>query len=118
MQQGRNSTVLIHEATFQSSHEKQAKEKMHSTVAEAVKVAMEMNAKRAVLTHFSQRYTVSESLQKKRKPIETEETDPSVKNYLASSALMALDHLSFRLSQLANLPLLSAAFNFGVSDDN
>lgn len=118
-EEGIHSTVMIHEATFQTSHEKQAKEKMHSTVQDAVKIAMKMKANRAVLTHFSQRYTVSESLAKKKKPIQDQfQESAEVRAYLDRYGVMALDHLTFKLSDLNTLPLLSPAINFGVSDDN
>ena len=53
---GRNSTVLIHEATFDDDLQEDAKAKKHSTTSEAVGVAVAMRAKRLILTHFSQRY--------------------------------------------------------------
>jgi ribonuclease Z len=118
VQEGKGSTVLIHEATFQSSHGKQAKEKMHSTIEEAITMGIKMDAKRTCLTHFSQRYTISETLQKKRKPMDIQEENPAVRDYLAANGVMALDHLRFKMSQLSRLPMISPAFNFGVSDDN
>ena len=116
IKEGQNSTVVIHEATFQSSMEKQARMKMHSTVEEALRVGMKMNAHRVVLTHFSQRYTVSESISKK-KTINIEER-PDVREYLDEAGVMAIDQLQFKLSQLVDLPVLSPVINFGVSDDN
>lgn len=116
--QGKNSTMLIHEATFQSSHLSQAKMKMHSTLAEAVKQGIKMNATSTVCTHFSQRYTVSESAQKSRDKSKSQEEEAIVKEYLETSGVLALDHLRFKLSDLAHLPYLSKGFNFGVSDDN
>ncbi|KAL8950373.1 MAG: hypothetical protein Q9222_003590 [Ikaeria aurantiellina] len=53
---GRNSTVLVHEATFDDDMQGDAEAKKHSTMTEAVGVASAMRAKRLVLTHFSQRY--------------------------------------------------------------
>ncbi|PGG96276.1 hypothetical protein AJ79_09648 [Helicocarpus griseus UAMH5409] len=53
---GRNSTVLIHEATFEDDMVGDAKAKRHSTVSEALDVAKRMDAKNVILTHFSQRY--------------------------------------------------------------
>lgn len=116
--EGKDSTLLIHEATFQSSHAKQAKEKMHSTVEEAIKLGIKMNATRTALTHFSQRYTVSESLQKKRKPIDVQEETSVVREYISCCGVMALDHMKFKLSQLTKLPTLSPLINFGVCEDN
>ncbi|KAF3034156.1 hypothetical protein E8E12_004405 [Didymella heteroderae] len=53
---GRDSTVLIHEATFDDELEGDARAKKHSTTSEALGVGARMNAKAVVLTHFSQRY--------------------------------------------------------------
>jgi ribonuclease Z len=53
---GRDSDVLIHEATFEDGLEGDAKAKKHSTTSEALGVAAQMRAKNVILTHFSQRY--------------------------------------------------------------
>lgn len=53
---GKNSTILIHEATMEDELVAEAKLKMHSTVSQAINQGVEMNAKYTILTHFSQRY--------------------------------------------------------------
>ncbi|KAI9887108.1 MAG: Zinc phosphodiesterase ELAC protein 2 [Watsoniomyces obsoletus] len=53
---GKDSTVLLHEATFDDELKKDAKAKKHSTTGEALAVATAMGARRVLLTHFSQRY--------------------------------------------------------------
>lgn len=53
---GTNSTVLIHEATFDDELLGDAKAKKHSTTSEALGIGARMNAKAVILTHFSQRY--------------------------------------------------------------
>ncbi|KAL8679005.1 MAG: hypothetical protein Q9186_004689 [Xanthomendoza sp. 1 TL-2023] len=53
---GKGSTVLVHEATFDDDMQSDAKAKKHSTMSEAIGVALAMGAKRLILTHFSQRY--------------------------------------------------------------
>uniref|UniRef100_A0A336M4K8 Zinc phosphodiesterase ELAC protein 2 n=2 Tax=Culicoides sonorensis TaxID=179676 RepID=A0A336M4K8_CULSO len=53
---GRNSTILIHEATMEDDLEDEAKFKMHSTISQAINQGTRMNAKYTILTHFSQRY--------------------------------------------------------------
>lgn len=53
---GRNSTVLIHEATFDDELKGDAIAKKHSTTSEALAIGAGMRAKAVVLTHFSQRY--------------------------------------------------------------
>lgn len=53
---GRNSTVLLHEATFDDVMRSDARAKKHSTTSEAIGVGLAMRARRILLTHFSQRY--------------------------------------------------------------
>ncbi|XP_017087107.2 ribonuclease Z, mitochondrial [Drosophila bipectinata] len=53
---GRNSTVLIHEATMEDDLEEEARVKTHSTVSQAIQQGRNMNARHTILTHFSQRY--------------------------------------------------------------
>lgn len=53
---GKNSTVLIHEATLEDDLALSADHKKHSTVSQAIGQGNKMNAKHIILTHFSQRY--------------------------------------------------------------
>jgi ribonuclease Z len=53
---GRDSDLLIHEATFEDEMRGEALAKRHSTSGEAIIIASEMRAKACLLTHFSQRY--------------------------------------------------------------
>jgi ribonuclease Z len=53
---GKNSDILIHEATFAEELADLAKEKKHSTSIEAAMDAKEMNARQLILTHISTRY--------------------------------------------------------------
>jgi len=53
---GKNSDILIHEATFAKSLAHVAEEKMHSTSVDAAIDAKKMNAKQLILTHISSRY--------------------------------------------------------------
>ena len=53
---GKDSTVLVHEATFDDDMQEDAIRKRHSTTSEAIEVGLAMKAKRIMLTHFSQRY--------------------------------------------------------------
>ncbi|KAH8698624.1 hypothetical protein BGW36DRAFT_376496 [Talaromyces proteolyticus] len=55
-QLGKNSTLLIHEATFENDMVGSAIAKKHSTAAEAIEIGRRMNARMLLLTHFSQRY--------------------------------------------------------------
>ena len=52
----RDATVLIHEATFEDDLVDDAVKKRHSTTSEAIRVGVDANCYRVILTHFSQRY--------------------------------------------------------------
>lgn len=54
---GKESTLLIHEATFGDELSEQAGKRGHCTVSQAIEQAQKMNAKHTILTHFSARYT-------------------------------------------------------------
>jgi ribonuclease Z len=53
---GKGATLLIHEATFDDELQGDAYAKKHSTTSEALAVGKKMEARRILLTHFSQRY--------------------------------------------------------------
>ena len=53
---GYNSDLLIHEATLENQLIDDAIKKKHCTINEAIDVSNEMNARKLILTHFSQRY--------------------------------------------------------------
>lgn len=55
---GKNSTLLIHEATFQDELIEIAVAKRHSTISQALEQSQKMNAKYTILTHFSLRYSI------------------------------------------------------------
>ena len=48
--------MLLHEATFDDELKSDAIAKKHSTTSEAIGVGVAMEARRVILTHFSQRY--------------------------------------------------------------
>lgn len=53
---GKDSDILIHEATFSERLAETAEERKHSTSIDAANDAKKMNAKQLVLTHISSRY--------------------------------------------------------------
>jgi len=53
---GKNSDILIHEATFSKELSVIAKDKKHSTAPDAAIDALKMKAKQLILTHISTRY--------------------------------------------------------------
>ena len=53
---GRDTDVLIHEATFGREAIELARQSMHSTTEDAARVALEARARQLVITHISPRY--------------------------------------------------------------
>ncbi|MFH1247171.1 MAG: ribonuclease Z [Candidatus Micrarchaeota archaeon] len=52
----KNADLLIHDGCFTEKHKEHAKAKMHSTCLQAAQNAKKANAKKLLLTHFSNRY--------------------------------------------------------------
>ena len=52
----KGADVLIHEATFDPERKDEAKDRLHSTMEDAAKIAKKAKVKQLVLTHFSPRY--------------------------------------------------------------
>lgn len=61
----RGAHLLVHECTFNDDMGDHARQKRHSTMSEALDVAAAMAARRVLLTHFSQRYSKSDSLRRR-----------------------------------------------------
>jgi ribonuclease BN (tRNA processing enzyme) len=59
---GMNCHLLIHEATFEDDRSSDAKTKRHSTISEGIQIGIEMRAKHTILTHLSQRYPRTPSI--------------------------------------------------------
>jgi ribonuclease Z len=63
--------LLYHEATFTEMLRARAKETMHSTAAQAARLALAANVGQLLLGHFSSRYKSSEELLNEALPIFT-----------------------------------------------
>lgn len=63
---GRDSDLLIHEATFPDRCQHLANTTRHSTVADAIEQSRKMNAKYTVLTHFHPKWNAFPVLDTKR----------------------------------------------------
>lgn len=50
---GKNSTLLIHEATYPDEMIEKAIKNRHCTISQAIEQSRQMNAKHTILTHFS-----------------------------------------------------------------
>lgn len=59
----KNADVLIHESSYLNSERKLAKERGHSTSAEAAAIAKKAGAKLLVLTHISARYNNADAME-------------------------------------------------------
>lgn len=90
---GENCDLLIHEATFGGENIQHAKEKLHSTVCQAIEIGEKMNSKFTLLTHFSQRFSKTFYM-----PEIGERSD-------YSKIGMAFDNMHVRLGELPILPL-------------
>ncbi|CEG46671.1 hypothetical protein PPTG_10538 [Plasmopara halstedii] len=55
-EKAKGAFLLVHEATFEDEMVKEAKDKAHCTIQEAIQVGRQANVRNLVLTHFSQRY--------------------------------------------------------------
>ncbi|XP_058824529.1 ribonuclease Z, mitochondrial [Topomyia yanbarensis] len=95
---GKDSTILIHEATMEDELEAEARIKMHSTLSQAIKQGERMNAKYTLLTHFSQRYAKI----------------PRIESTLGTNLGIAFDNMEVTLNDLPSLclfyPALKAMF--------
>lgn len=58
----KNSDLLISEATFTSEFEERARETKHMTAAQIAQIALDSNAKKLLVTHFSQRFKTSDKI--------------------------------------------------------
>ncbi|RAP46986.1 MAG: ribonuclease Z [Methanosphaera sp. rholeuAM6] len=61
--------VLIHEATFSNEYKEKAIENGHTIAEDAALIAKNANVQQLILTHLSNRYTSSETLEKEAKAI-------------------------------------------------
>ncbi|KAH6681998.1 hypothetical protein B0J14DRAFT_577697 [Halenospora varia] len=100
---GKDATLLIHEATFDDELQGDAIAKKHSTTSEALDVGREMNARRILLTHFSQRY-------QKIPVMDTEEKD--------QVAIVAFDYMRVKIGDFAKVDAFKPALMKLYEDEN
>jgi ribonuclease Z len=81
-----DADVLVMESTYGDEHEKNAKERLHSTARWSARIAKKANAKRLYLTHISPRFKEDDTLQK-----EAQEEYPN--------AVIAYDGLEINLTR-------------------
>lgn len=104
---GKDSTVLIHEATFDDTLVGDAKAKRHSTTHEAIAVGLQMKARRIILTHFSQRYSkVPEMENVVARPVAFEDPESNV---IASTSGKDQTNRSVQISESGQGPTNGAS---------
>ena len=111
--EGRQADLLIHECTFDCSYSlKELEKKKHSNVEQAVEIGMMMDAKRVLLTHFSQRLNPW---------LWDEETDfftspkEEVDKFFKEKCFVALDHLTVAIDAPVEILSRSVALMGGYS---
>ncbi|XP_044272419.1 ribonuclease Z, mitochondrial isoform X2 [Tribolium madens] len=90
---GKNSDLLIHEATMEDELAAEAVIKMHSTTSQAIEIGRRMDAKYTLLTHFSQRYAKL----------------PRFNENFSDNVGIAFDNMRVKLDELPLIPLLYPA---------
>jgi len=142
---GRDSHLLIHEATFEDEMRGEALAKKHSTTGEALSIAGQMRAKACLLTHFSQRYPEMPKLGMQSLPTESAlgtdgaeaghtetreaaRSDPSNQSLVPKlpdgsdiRVLFAFDYMRLQLVDIpllqAKQPLLREMYDKGIGKD-
>lgn len=59
---GHHADILYHEATFTNEHQDRALQTRHATAQEAAQIAVEAEAKRLLISHYSARYKTADTL--------------------------------------------------------
>ncbi|KAJ3292826.1 Zinc phosphodiesterase ELAC protein 2 [Rhizoclosmatium sp. JEL0117] len=98
---GKDSTLVIHEATMDEDKKAEAIEKNHCTTNEAIDIAKRMSAKNLLLTHFSQRYPKLPRLDMKSHSASTDTLSIGV----------AFDSMRVRVSEFHQLQTLYGPLN-------
>ena len=111
---GSGATLLLHESTFEAGMEAEARDKRHSTARQAVAVARHMQAQRAILTHFSQRYP---KLADVGGGGADGDADDGVSGWMSERCAIAFDLMSVDWCDLYWLPKLTPAFADVLTDD-
>ncbi|KAG7395469.1 Zinc phosphodiesterase ELAC protein 2 [Phytophthora boehmeriae] len=102
--------LIVHEATFEDDLASEAKQKAHSTTAEAIEVGSKANARHLLLTHFSQRYPKMSAL--------ANPSDQSTdKDEAPMQVLTTIDMLSLRFRELRQLLLMEVCAQLMAQDE-
>ncbi|GMF34828.1 unnamed protein product [Phytophthora fragariaefolia] len=102
--------LVVHEATFEDDLTKEAKDKAHCTMAEAIEVGRQANARHLLLTHFSQRYP-------KMAVMSNSTGDCAVGDEAPMEVLAAIDMLSLRFRELRQPNMMEVCTQLMTQDD-
>ncbi|KAL4166634.1 hypothetical protein KRP22_013889 [Phytophthora ramorum] len=108
-EKAKDAFLMVHEATFEDGLTKEAKDKAHCTMEEAIGVGRQANARHLLLTHFSQRYPKMAVLSSSNGESAEEDTPMEV--------LTAIDMLSLRFRELRQPNLLDVCTQLMTQDD-
>jgi ribonuclease Z len=106
---GRGAHLLIHECTFDNELAGDAAAKKHSTLAEALGVGKRMEARRILMTHFSQRYPKLPVIDEAALKSDTAGRDVEV--------LFAFDMMRVRLGEFKQAKMFLPALRSLLQDD-
>ncbi|POM68319.1 Zinc phosphodiesterase ELAC protein 2 [Phytophthora palmivora] len=113
-EKAKGAFLIVHEATFEDELTKEAKDKAHCTMAEAIEVGHQANARHLLLTHFSQRYpkmaVLSNSASEEAPMGEAVEKTPM-------EVLTAIDMLSLRFRELRQPSLMEVCTQLMMDDE-
>ncbi|KAE8884621.1 hypothetical protein PF005_g18931 [Phytophthora fragariae] len=102
--------LVVHEATFEDDLAKEAKDKAHCTMAEAIEVGRQAKARHLLLTHFSQRYP-------KMAVLSSATEDNRAADEAPMEILTAIDMLSLRFRELRQPNLMEVCTQLMTQDD-
>lgn len=108
-QVGQGCRLLIHEATMNDDLKDEAEHKRHSTISDAIKVGMQIKARHAILTHFSQRYAKVMSMAR--------DEDKAKQNYYDKHVTLAYDFMCIPFAQLATTAAMKDTFDALFAQD-
>ncbi|OWZ09808.1 hypothetical protein PHMEG_00017436 [Phytophthora megakarya] len=109
-EKAKGAFLIVHEATFEDELTKEAKDKAHCTMAEAIEVGRQANARHLLLTHFSQRYPKMAVLSNTASEVIEEKAPMEV--------LTAIDMLSLRFRELRQPNLMEVCTQLMQDDDD
>jgi ribonuclease Z len=108
-EKAKGAFLMVHEATFEDGLTKEATDKAHCTMAEAIDVGRQAKARHLLLTHFSQRYP--------KMAVLSTSSEEDAKDESPMEVLTAIDMLSLRFRELRQPNLMDVCTQLMAEDD-